>query len=140
MYLVDTNIISEMRMVQSGRGNPGVRRWSKETKEHLLYLSDISVLESETGILLMQRKDPAQAQMLRDWLYGQVLPSFAGRILGVNTEIALRCAPMHVPVMAPYRDALIAATALVHGFTVVTRNEKDFVPMGVKVLNPWENS
>jgi len=139
MYLVDTNVISEMRKVQAGRGNPGVRRWSKEVKEHLLYLSDISVLESETGILLMERKDLTQARLLRDWLHGQVLPSFAGRILGVNTEIALRCAPLHVPVTAPYRDSLIAATALVHGLVVVTRNVKDFAPMGVKVLNPWES-
>lgn len=137
MYLVDTNVISEMRKVQAGRGDAGVRRWSKSVDERLLFLSDISVLESETGILLMQRKDAVQAAMLREWLHGQVLSTFAGRVLGVNTEIALRCAPLHVPVTAPYRDALIAATALVHGFTVVTRNVKDFVPMGVKVLNPW---
>jgi len=138
MYLVDTNIISEMRKVHAGRGNPGVRRWSKGVDEQLLFISDISVLESETGVLLMERKDPVQAATLRNWLHDQVLPMFAERILGVDTEIALRCAPLHVPVTAPYRDALIAATALVHGFTVVTRNVKDFAPMGVKVLNPWE--
>jgi predicted nucleic acid-binding protein len=138
MYLVDTNVISEMRKLQTGRANLGVERWSKSVEEQLLYLSDITILESETGVLLMERKDPMQARRLRDWLHGQVLPTFAGRILGVNTEIALRCAPLHVPITAPYRDALIAATALVHGLTVVTRNVKDFAPMGCKVLNPWE--
>jgi predicted nucleic acid-binding protein len=138
VYLVDTNVISEMRKLQGGRGDPGVRRWSNTVKDHMLYLSDISILESETGILLMERRDPVQARRLRNWLHDQILPSFAGRILGVNTEIALRCAALHVPVTAPYRDSLIAATALVFGMTVVTRNEKDFVPMGVRVLNPWD--
>jgi predicted nucleic acid-binding protein len=139
MYLVDTNVISEMRKVQAGRGNPSVRRWSKAVNQDLLFLSDISVLEIETGILLMERKDHRQASMLRSWFHGQVLPAFADRTLGVNTEIALRCAALQVPVTAPYRDALIGATALVHGMTVVTRNTKDFEPMGCKVFNPWES-
>jgi toxin FitB len=138
MYLLDTNVISEMRKVMAGRGDRGVQRWSNSVPEDITYLSTITVLESETGILLMLRKDPIQARVLREWLHGYVLPRFAGRILGVDTEIALRCATLHVPVTAPYRDSLIAATALVHGMRVVTRNVKDFVPMGVGVLNPWE--
>jgi predicted nucleic acid-binding protein len=138
MYLLDTNVISEMRKAQKKRAHPGVQRWSDGATESSLYLSAICILESETGILLMHRKDPAQATVLRDWLHGHILPGFAGRILGVTTEVALHCAMLHVPVTPPYRDSLIAATALVHGLTVVTRNVKDFLPMGCKVLNPWE--
>jgi predicted nucleic acid-binding protein len=137
MCLLDTNVLSEMRRVQAGRGDAGVERWSRSTETELLYLSDITILECQTGILLMERKDAVQAARLWDWLHGQILPAFAERILGVNTEIALRCAALHVPVTAPYSDSLIAATALVHGLTVVTRNVRDFEPMGVRVLNPW---
>ena len=138
MYLLDTNVISEMRKAQRKRADPSVQRWSDNANGRTLYLSTISIMESETGILLMERKDPAQAEVLREWLHEHILPGFAGRILGVDAEVALRCATLHVPSTAPYRDSLIAATALVHGLTVVTRNVKDFVPMGVKVFNPWE--
>jgi predicted nucleic acid-binding protein len=137
MYLLDTNVISEVRKAQKKRADPGVQRWSDRAKGSSLYLSTISILEAETGILLLRRKNPAQAEVLRQWLHDRVMPGFAGRILGVDAEVALRCALLHVPVAAPYRDSLIAATALVHSLTVVTRNVKDFVPMGVKVLNPW---
>jgi toxin FitB len=138
MYLVDTNVLSEMRKAVVRRAHPNVQRWSDSVRRDSLFLSTISILEIETGMLLMQRKDPLQAEVLRQWLHEQILPQFAGHILGVDTEIALRCATLHVPVTAPYADSLIAATALVHGMTVVTRNVKDFVPMGVKVLNPWD--
>jgi len=138
MYLLDTNVISEMRKSQKGRADPGVQRWSDGVKGSSLYLSTISILESETGILLMKRKDAMQAEILREWLHDRILPGFAGRILGVDVEVALRCATLHVPVNVSYSDSLIAATALVHGLTVVTRNVKDFEPMGVAVLNPWE--
>jgi len=100
-------------------------------------LSAISVLELERGTLLMERRDPAQGAMLRSWMENLVMPSFAGRILPVDTPVALRCAALHVPDPKSYRDALIAATALVHGMTVVTRNVSDFEPSGVAVLNPW---
>lgn len=139
MYLLDTNVISEMRKAQKKRADPGVQRWSNGAKASSLYLSTITILEAETGILLLKRKNPAQAEVLREWLHDHILPGFSGRILAVDAEVALLCAPLHVPVTAPYRDALIAATALTHGLTVVTRNVKDFAPMGVKVLNPWES-
>jgi predicted nucleic acid-binding protein len=138
MYLLDTNTVSEMRKAKSRRADVGVQRWIDEADLSLLYVSAITILEMEVGILLKMRKDAAQGQVLNYWLHGQVLPTFAGRILHVNTAIALRCAPMHVPVSTSRYDSLIAATALVHGMTVVTRNVKDFAPMGVKVLNPWE--
>jgi predicted nucleic acid-binding protein len=94
-------------------------------------------MEMEIGYLLKKRKDPVQAEVYRHWLHERVLPSFAGRIFAVDIEVSLRCAKLHVPVTMGYNDALIGATALVHGMTVVTRNVKDFAPMGVKVLNPW---
>lgn len=138
MYLVDTNVISEMRKAQKKRAHPNVQRWSDNSNGNLLYLSAISVYEAETGIVLMRRKDQVQAEVLREWLHGHILPEFGSRILSVDTEVALRCATLHKTETPPYRDGLIAATALVHGLTVVTRNVKDFEPLGCKVLNPWE--
>lgn len=137
MYLLDTNVISDMRRADAGRANPGVQRWSESVDEDSLFLSAITVMEMEIGVLAKERKDPTQARIYWDWLHVQVLRNFAGRILEVDTEVALRCATLHVPVNVAAYDALIAATALVHGMTVVTRNERDFVPMGVRVLNPW---
>jgi predicted nucleic acid-binding protein len=104
-----------------------------------MFLSSICVLELERGTLLMERRDASQGAMLRSWLDDQVLPAFAGRILPVDASVALRCAALHVPSPRSYRDSLIAATAMVHGMTVVTRNVSDFEPMGVKLLNPWES-
>lgn len=102
-----------------------------------MYLSVITVMELETGILLLQRKDAAQGAVLAEWFEKQVLPSFAGRILPVNLAVARRCAALHAPDPRSYRDALIAATALEAGLTVATRNVADFEPTGVSVLNPW---
>jgi predicted nucleic acid-binding protein len=107
-------------------------------REREPYLSTITIMESQTGILRMLRKDPLQAEISREWLHDYIMPSFSGRILDVTPDVALRCATLHVPGTPPYRDSLIAATALVHGLTVVTRNVKDFEQMGVKVLNPWQ--
>lgn len=91
----------------------------------------------ETGALLVKRRDPVQGGMLLAWLDGHVLPAFAGRVLAIDTAVAQRCAKLHVPDRRADRDALITATALVHGMTVVTRNVADFEPMDVPVLNPW---
>ena len=137
MYLLDTNVISEMRKVASGRVDLALLRWADGVDGRKLYLSSITILEMQTGILRKSRKDAAQGRVYEQWLHDQVLEQFAGRILAVDVTIALRCARLHVPVTVAYNDALIAATALVHGLTVVTRNVKDFEPMGVKVLNPW---
>jgi predicted nucleic acid-binding protein len=103
-----------------------------------LYLSAITVQELEIGVLLAERRDPAQGAIFRAWLNGHVLPAFTGRILAVDTAVAQRSARLHVPDPRPVRDALIAATALVHGMTVVTRNVADFEPTGVSTLNPWD--
>ena len=102
-----------------------------------LFISAITVLELETGILLVERKDPQQGAVLRSWLNTHVLPAFSERTLPVDVAVALRCAGLHVPDPRSDRDALIAATALVHGMTVVTRNVADFSPTGVDVVNPF---
>jgi predicted nucleic acid-binding protein len=138
MYLVDTNIISEMRRLETGTANPGVQRWSDSVTRNQLFLSVVTIYELEIGVLRLMRNDLRQATVLEGWLHLQVLPAFTSRTLHIDTEIMLRCAPLHAPKTQAYRDSLIAATALVHGMTVVTRNVKDFAPMGVTVLNPWE--
>jgi toxin FitB len=103
-----------------------------------LYLSVVSVLELEIGALLVERRDRKQAAILRAWIDGHVLPSFSGRILSIDTVVAQRCPSLHVPNPRSDRDALIAATALVHGMTVVTRNVSQFEATGLTVVNPWQ--
>ena len=139
MYLLDTNVVSELRKARSGKADGNVVAWAASVPPLGLFLSAITILELETGVLLVERRDPAQGGMLRIWLNDHVLPAFAGRILAVDTLVAQRCARLHVPDPRADRDALIAATALCHGLTVVTRNVADFEPTGVQILNPWVN-
>jgi len=137
MYLLDTNVVSELR-----KGKNAVRSlriWAKALATSSLYLSVVTVLELEIGILLIERRDQKQGAILRTWMDGHVLPSFSGRILAIDTVVAQRCASLHVPNPRSDRDALIAATALVHGMTVVTRNVRDFQAAGVAVVNPWHS-
>lgn len=138
MYLLDTNVISELRKSKTGKADKNVIAWAAGVPVASLFLSAITILELETGVLLIERRDRAQGEILRLWLDSHVLPAFAGRILSVDTIVAQRCASLHVPINRAERDALIAATALVHGMTVVTRNTVDFYQTGVHVLNPWE--
>lgn len=137
MLLVDTNVVSELRRVHSGKAAPGVAAWSKRTPPGSMFVSAITVLELELGILAIERRDQASGSVLRAWLETRVLPAFDGRVLAVDTAVARRCASLHVPDPRAERDALIAATALVHGMAVVTRNVRDFEPMGVDVVDPW---
>lgn len=138
MWLLDTNVISELRKVKSGRADQKVVAWARSVPVDSLFLSAISVLELETGVLLAERRDSAQGTVLRAWLDTHVLPAFSGRILAVDTTVARRCAGLHVPDARSDRDALIAATALAHGMPVVTRNIQDFMLMGVALLNSSE--
>ena len=138
MYLLDTNVVSELRKVRAGKADVRVAAWADSVDVADLFLSAISVQELEIGVLLVERSDPAQGAMLRTWLDGHVLPAFAGRILTIDTAVALRSARLHVPDPGPLRDSFIAATALVHGMTVVTRNIADFETADVPLLNPWE--
>jgi hypothetical protein len=136
MYILDTNLISELRKARKAHQN--VRKWAERLPSASLYISVISVLELEIGILLIDRRDKEQGAILRAWLDGHVLPTFSGRILAIDTDVARRCATLHAPNPRSDRDALIAATALVHGLTVATRNVADFERTGVDILNPWE--
>lgn len=138
MYLLDTNVVSELRKAKSGRADKNLQTWAVSVPAVSLFLSAITVLELETGVLIIERRDPSQGVLLRTWLDIHVLPAFTDRILAVDTAVAQRCAKLHVPDPRSDRDALIAATALVHGMTVVTRNVADFEPTGVEILNPWE--
>ena len=137
MYLLDTNVVSELRKVDTAKVDCRVEAWSRNTPAASMFLSAISALELERGTLLIERRDATQGAMLRSWLEKIVFPGFAGRILPVDTPVALRCATLHVPNPRSYRDSFIAATAMVHGMIVVTRNIADFEPTGVALLNPW---
>ena len=126
MYILDTNVVSELRKAK--KANPNVTKWVHPLPSATLYISVISLLELEIGILLIQRRDKGQGAILRAWMDRHVLPTFSSRILAIDTVVAQRCATLHVPNPRSDRDALIAATALVHGLTVVTRNVADFRP------------
>ena len=137
MYILDTNVVSELR--KGKKADRNVRVWAQTVPSASLYLSVVSILELEMGILLVERRDPKQGGILRAWMDGHVLPSFSGRILAIDTVVAQRCAALHVPNPRSDRDALIAATALVHSMTVVSRNVTHFQPTGVAVVNPWQS-
>ncbi|GAB3064645.1 type II toxin-antitoxin system VapC family toxin [Stenotrophomonas tumulicola] len=137
MLLLDTNVVSELRKVRSGKADAHVARWADNVDAAELFVSVITIQELEFGILQAERKDAPKGAILRAWMDQHVLPAFAERILPVDTAVALRSAALHVPEPRPVSDALIAATALVHGMSVVTRNASDFEPMGVQVINPW---
>ena len=136
MYILDTNVVSELR--KGGKAEESVRLWAEAVPAARLYLSVASILELEIGVRLMERRDRKQGTVLRAWIDNHVLPSFSGRILVIDTAVAQRCAALHVPDPRSDRDALIAATALAHGMTVVTRNVNYFQAAGVAAINPWQ--
>jgi predicted nucleic acid-binding protein len=135
MFLLDTNVVSELRRPE--RADANVRAWASSAPAELYAISVVTVLELERGTLLVERRDAMQGGILRRWLEREILAPLATRILAIDVAIARQCASLHVPDPRPERDALIAATALTHGLTVVTRNTADFEPMGVALLNPW---
>jgi len=138
MFLLDTNVVSEMRKAGSGKADPNVVAWLSARDAAACYVSAVTLMELDLGILLMERRDPAQGARLRVWMEDHVLPEFSERTIPIDRAVALACARLHVPDPRPERDAFIAASALVHGMTIVTRNVADFAPMGVGVVNPWE--
>jgi toxin FitB len=137
MYLLDTNVVSELR---KRRGDPGVKQWAAAQRAADLAISVVTIIEIETGILRKERTDPDQAHILARWFENNVLTGFAGRILPLDLAAARRVASLHAPDQAPQHDALIAGTALARGLTVVTRNTRDFERAGVECLNPWSDS
>lgn len=136
MYLLDTNVLSALRRPE--RAPAALVQWAAATPSDGLFLSVVTVFEIELGVAKLARRDTSQAKVFERWLEGIILPSFAGRIFDIDLGVARRCATLHVPDPRAERDAWIAATALVHGLTVVTRNVADFVATGVKMFNPWE--
>jgi len=137
MYLLDTNVLSELRKAGDGKADPNVVAWLSSVDAANFYVSVISLMEIAVGILRVERRDSPQGERLRTWMRTRVLPEFSERTLSIDQAVALRCARLHVPDPRPERDAYVAATALVHGMTVVTRNVADFEPTGVSTLNPW---
>lgn len=138
MFVLDTNTVSELRKVRSGKANPGVGEWAAAVPSAQLFVSVITIHELEHGVLLAERSDPERGAVLRAWLDHSVAIAFAERVVPVDEAVARRAAGLHVPDPAPFRDALIGATALVHHMAVVTRNVKDFERFsGLEVLNPW---
>jgi predicted nucleic acid-binding protein len=137
MFLLDTNVVSELRQGKPSR-NEHVLAWASRQDVAMLYLSSVAVFELEVGVRTMERKDVLQGRSLRAW-WSQVFEAFEERILPFSAVTAMVCAPLHVPDKRPYRDSMMAATALEHGFTLVTRNISDFQIPGLKLLNPWQH-
>jgi predicted nucleic acid-binding protein len=135
MFVIDTNVVSELR--RPSKAHPNVLAWARRSTVASHFISVITVLELELGALQTARKDTKQGTALREWIDEQILLQFDGHILAIDTAVARRCARLHVPDPHSERDALIAATALVHGMTVVTRNVRDFERTGVATFNPW---
>lgn len=140
MFLLDTNVVSELRKARAGKADKNVVAWATGASAGTMFVSAITVQELEIGVRLAERRDPAQGAVLRRWLETQVLPTFTDRILPVDTAVARRSAVLHVPDPRPVRDSLIAATALVHRMPVVTRNVHDFAPLGVEIIDPWRTT
>lgn len=138
MFILDTNVVSELRKVRLGKADENVANWADSVATPDLYLSVVTIQELEIGVLLAERRDAKKGAIFRTWLNSHVLPAFDGRILPVDLAVALQSAKLHVPDPHPVRDGLIAATALVHGMAVVTRNVDDFKRTGVPIVNPWE--
>lgn len=135
MYVLDTDVVSHLRRPE--RADPNVLEWAARSPIDEQFLSSMTVFELELGVRQLERRDARLGALLRDWLERRVLATFADRVLAMDAAVARRCAGLHIPDPRPARDAFIAATALEHGYTVVTRNVKDYAPMGVAVFDPW---
>ena len=138
MYLLNTNIISELKKLDSGKIHPQVQRWAYSINLMQTKISVVSITEIRTGILSLARKDQAQAASLDNWFTNRLLPAYRTRTLSVDTEVALICAQLHIPAKRPINDAYIAATAIAHNLTLVTRNVRDFQGLPRMLENPFE--
>ncbi|MBT8546171.1 type II toxin-antitoxin system VapC family toxin [Polynucleobacter paneuropaeus] len=137
MYLLDTNVVSEFRKAGTGRISKRVEQWAEGISANSMFISVISIFELEMGILQIERRDKKQGSVLRKWLNKNVLGTFSERVLPIDTAVAQRCASLHVPNPKSERDAMIAATAIEHRMTIITRNVSDFSQSGVKIFDPW---
>jgi toxin FitB len=135
MYVLDTNVISELRRGKAGQSE-AVRAWAAGQAASGLFLTAITMLELELGVQALEQRTPPQGGALRLWLSG-LSAAFHGRILSFTQTTAPVCAALHRPNTRSERDAMIGAIAKEHGFSVVTRNTTDFEGMGVALINPW---
>lgn len=140
MFILDTNVVSELRKIRLGKADRCVSAWAESVDTEDLYLSVITIQELEVGVLQAERRESQKGALLRTWLNTHVLPAFTGRILNIDAAVAIRSAQLNVPNPHSVHDGFIAATGLVHGMTIVTRNVADFASTGVKVLNPWNEN
>ena len=136
MFLLDTNVISEVR--KGRRSDPNVSNWYTGVGESQLYISSLTIGEIRKGIELARRRDVDQAETLEAWLH-TVVEEFSGRVLTVDAQVADTWGRMSAIRPVPVVDALLAATARVHDLTLVTRNVSDVEGLGVKVLNPFSH-
>jgi len=137
MYLLDTHVISELRKAKAGRCDSGVARWAAGVARQNLYMSAISLLELENSVAKAERRDRLQAAPLRAWLDDQVMKAFDGRILPVDAGVVRKRAALSHAESKNERDALMAATAQVHGLVLVTRTPGAFKSARLKLFNPW---
>lgn len=131
MYLLDTCVLSEAR-----RGSRPAVDWLGQIEEDALFLSVLTLGEINKGIEMRARTDRVAAESLRRWLHG-LRTGYADRILPIDAEVSLAWGALMARRPRPVVDALIAATALVHRKTLVTRNQPNFEDTGVDILNPW---
>ncbi len=133
MYLLDTGIVLELRKAKAGQSDPGLAAWAGGVARQKLFLSALGLLEIENAAARLARKDRAAGLVARQWIDNHVMPAFEGRVLPVDAAVVRRRAQL------PYantRDGLMAATALEHGLTLVTRKVASFRSGRVKLLNP----
>ena len=135
MYVLDTNVLSELRPGKAQQSRE-VRAWAAGIPDGRIFVSAVTILEQEMGVLQLERRTPPQGSALRTW-FDSVRKAFEGRVLPFTGEVAMRCAALHVPDRRAFRDSMIAATTLEHGFTLATRNVRDFEGTGIKLVNPW---
>lgn len=138
-YLIDTNVISELRK-RGGRADQNVVSWFHARDYNLYYISVITLFELELGVLQKARIDPAQGKLLRKWLDNLRDKVFQGRILPITSTTAMINASLNVPDRHQSADSRIAATAIENRMALVTRNVKDFHNIPVEIINPWDGN